>query len=61
MHLLKRYPTYMTLKMGSKSPKTLHVLNLSQRYINSSLMNIHPFVQEISHFLAIKSAFSQLA
>ena len=52
IYWFKRYPTYktMTLKMGSRSSRTLHVLTLSQRYIHSSLMNIHPFVQEISHF-----------
>ena len=42
----------MTLKMGTRSPKTLHVLTLSQRYIHSSLMNNHPF-----SFLAIKATF----
>ena len=62
MHRFKRYPTYktMTLKMGSRSPKTLRVLNLSERYIHSSLLKINPFVQEISHF-SNKINFCQLA
>ena len=62
MHWFKRYSTYktLTLKMGSRSPKFLHVLNLSQQYIHSSLMNIHPFVQKYL-ILAIISTFCQLA
>ena len=61
MHWFKRYPTYktMTLKMGSRSPKTLYVLTLSQRYIHSSLINIHPFVRAIPHF-SNKINFCQL-
>ena len=50
----------MTLKIESRPTKTLHILNLSQRHIHLSLMNVSSFVQEISHF-SNKINFCQLA
>ena len=52
IHYVKGYCTYktITLKIRSWSPKTKHIISLSERYIHASLVNIHQLVKEISHF-----------
>ena len=37
----------VSLKMGSRSPKSNQFLSLSQQYSCTSLVKIHPFIQEI--------------
>ena len=37
----------VTLKMGSRSPKSNQFLSLSQQYSCTSLVKIHPFILEI--------------
>ena len=57
--LLLSYIQDYDLENGVKVTQNFTCLTLSQRYIHSSLMNIHPFVQKISHF-SNKSNFCQL-
>ena len=45
----------MTLKMGSRTPKTLHILTLSQGYSHSS--DEYPSIFKKYLILAIKSTF----
>ena len=46
-HIFQNLSPSVTLKMGSRSPKSNQFLSLSQQYSCTSLVKIHPFIQEI--------------